>query len=198
MNHKPLPEELIRKGTFRTKDAEVLGVSRQTLANHLARGTVAKDARGIYQIAEAEPNPYFQYGVLVARGIPFTVSLLSALRLHGLTTQLPSSLWITIPRGRHRPIGSGLHTICTYQTEPAYSTGAVKMDLEGIPVKVYSPAKTVVDCFKFRRKVGLDVAMEALRDGWNKRAFTIPELDRVADICRMRTFMRPYVEGMLT
>ena len=198
MTSKPLPQELIRLGTFRTRDAEALGVSRQALANHLARGEVERDARGIYQIAGAEPNPYFQYGVLAARGVPFVVSLLSALHLHGLTTQLPSSLWITVKQGRHCPVGAGLHTVCTYQSEPAYSTAVSEMDLGGIRVKVYSPAKTVVDCFKFRRKVGLDVAMEALRDGWLKRAFAIPELDRIADICRMRTVMRPYVEALLS
>ena len=198
MKNNPVPEELRNRGTFRTKDAEALGISRQRLRNWLALGLLLDEARGVYQTADAEPGKYFQIGVLVARGVPFVVSLLSALRIHGLTTQLPSSLWITVPHGRHCPVGSGLHTVCCYQSEPAYSTGVLEMDLDGITAKVYSPAKTVVDCFKFRRKIGLDVAMEALRDGWRKRAFTIPELDAMADVCRMRSTMRPYVEGLLS
>ena len=198
MRSLTLPEELVRKGTFRTRDAEAAGISRPTLRRYAEMGLVVQDARGIYQIADAEPNPYFQIGVLAMRGVSFVVSLLSALHLHGLTTQLPSSLWITVKQGRHCPIGTGLNTICSYQGEPAYSTGVEEQDLDGIRVNVYSPAKTVVDCFKFRSKIGLDVAMEALRDGWRKHAFTIPELDRIADICRMRTVIRPYVEGMLS
>lgn len=198
MSQSPIPDELLKRGTFRAKDAEALGVSRQTLRNLLSRGLLVEEARGIYQVADVEPSKYFQIGVLAARGVPFVVSLLTALRIHGLTTQLPSSLWITVPHGRHCPVGSGLHTVCTYQSEPAYSTGVLEMDLDGVAAKVYSPAKTVVDCFRFRRKVGLDVAMEALRDGWRKRAFSIPELDAAADVCRVRGLIRPYVEGMLS
>lgn len=195
---RTLPEELIRKGIFRTRDAEALGISRASLATHLARKTIEKDARGVYEIVGRETNEHFQFSVLAARGVPFVVSLLSALRLHGLTTQLPSSLWITVPHGRHCPIGTGVHTVCTYQSEPAYSTGIEKRTMDGFSVSVYSAAKTVVDCFKFRRKVGLDVALEALRAGWETKTVTVQELDRIAKICRMDTVMRPYIEGMLS
>lgn len=182
---------------FRTKDAEALGVPRAALARLLAGGELERDARGVYQVAGLEPNPNFQIGVLVARGVPFVVSLLTALRLHGLTTQLPSSLWITVPHGRHCPVGAGLHTVCTYQSEPAYSAGVSEMDLGGFRAPVYSPAKTIADCFKFRAKVGLDVALEALHDGWRQRKFTVDELMEAARIDRVERILRPYAEGML-
>ena len=197
MTPKPLPKELIRKGTFRSRDAEALGVSRTMLARHAARGLVERDARGVYRIVGPDTNPYVQLGVLAARGVSFVVSLLSALRLHGFTEQLPSSLWITVPQGRHRPVGAGTHTICSYQSEPAYSSFVQRIDVDGLSVPVYSPAKTVADCFKFRNKIGLDVAMEALHDGWRKRKFTADELMAAARVDRVERVIRPYAEGML-
>ena len=197
MPAKPLPDQLVQMGTFRTRDAENLGVSRQRLSDALARGTVERDARGVYRIAGTEPDEYFQYGVLARRGVPFVISLVSALRIHGMTEQLPSSLWITIPHGRHRPVGPGTHTICTYQSEPAYSAFAEERDFGGFRAKVYSPAKTVADCFKFRGKVGLDVAIEALHDGWRHRKFTTDGLMAAARIDGVENVIRPYAMGML-
>ena len=102
------------------------------------------------------------------------------------------------PDGPVSPLrGSGTHTICTYQSEPAYSAFAEERDFGGFRAKVYSPAKTVADCFKFRGKVGLDVAIEALHDGWRHRKFTTDGLMAAARIDGVENVIRPYAMGML-
>ena len=124
------------------------------------------------------------------------VCLLSALRFHGLTTQAPFEVWLAIdrkarlPRLEHPPL-----RIVRFPA-PALTEGVEGHAVEGVPVRVTTPARTVVDCFVYRNKVGLDVALEALRDCWRQRRATMDELWQAARACRMANVMRPYLEAL--
>jgi predicted transcriptional regulator of viral defense system len=125
------------------------------------------------------------------------VCLLSALQFHELTTQAPFEVWLALgekarlPRVEYPPL-----RIFRF-SGPALTTGVEEHRVEGVPVKVYGPAKTVADCFKYRNKVGLDVALEALRDCWRQRRATMDEIWRAAQVCRVANVMRPYLESLV-
>ena len=125
------------------------------------------------------------------------ICLLSALRVHGLTTQAPFEVWLAIgPKDRApRPTSVGLRIVRF--SGPAREAGIQTQRIDGVPVRVYGPAKTVADCFKFRNKVGVDVAMEALRDCVAQRLSTADELAAYARICRVTQVMQPYMEAIL-
>lgn len=130
---------------------------------------------------------------LAPRGV---ICLLSALRFHGLSTQLPPDVWLAIPLKGWRPTIRGLPVRFVYMSDAAFTAGVEDHVLEGVPVRITSAAKTVADCFKFRNKVGLDVALEALRDYRGARR-DLDELRRFAKVCRVDRVMRPYLEAIL-
>jgi predicted transcriptional regulator of viral defense system len=129
---------------------------------------------------------------LAPRGV---ICLLSALRFHGLGTQLPPDVWLAIPLKGWRPTLRDLPVRIVYMSGAAFHEGVEIHALEGVPVRVTSAAKTVADCFKFRNKVGLDVALEALRDYRGARR-DLEELRRSAKVCRVDRVMRPYLEAL--
>ena len=118
-------------------------------------------------------------------------------RFHEIGTQLPNVVWLAVKRRSALPRGVHTHPQIVTLSEPSFSAGIEEHEIDGVPVKVYCPAKTITDCFRFRNKVGLDVALEALRDAWRKRKVTMADLDRFAQIDRVTNVMRPYLE-MLT
>jgi predicted transcriptional regulator of viral defense system len=130
---------------------------------------------------------------VVPRGV---VCLLSALRFHELTTQSPFEVWLAIDRKAHKPISSQAPLRIVRFSGEALSAGVEEHRIEGVRVKIYCPAKTVADCFKYRNKIGLDVAVEALRDCLRKRRVTIDEIWKYARICRVARVMRPYLEAL--
>ena len=130
---------------------------------------------------------------LAPRGV---VCLLSALRFHGLGTQLPPDVWLAIPLKGWRPTLRDLPVRIVYMSGAAFEAGVETHLLEGVPVRVTSAAKTVADCFKFRNKIGLDVALEALRDYRSARR-DLDELRGFAKVCRVERVMRPYLEAIL-
>src|SRR5512138_712574 len=129
---------------------------------------------------------------LAPRGV---ICLLSALRFHGLGTQLPPDVWLAIPLKGWRPTIRALPVRFVYMSDPAFEAGVETHVLEGVTVRITSAAKTVADCFKFRNKVGLDVALEALRDYRGARR-DLDELRRFAKVCRVDRVMRPYLEAL--
>jgi len=156
---------------------------------------IERTARGLYRIPGALST---EHGVLieVAKRVPKgVVCLLSALRFHDLTTQNPHEVWITVPRGGWRPQMDYPPLNLTYVSGKSYTFGIREHTVQGIAIKVYTPAKTVADCFKFRNKVGLDVAIEALREVWRSRLASMDELTEAANVCRVFTVMRPYLEA---
>jgi predicted transcriptional regulator of viral defense system len=124
------------------------------------------------------------------------ICLLSALRFHGIGTQLPSQVWIAIDRRARQPALSYPPLKVVRFTGAALSEGVRQHRLEGQTVRVYGVAKTLADCFKYRNKIGLDVALEALRAAWRARRFSMDELDHFAGICRVRRVMKPYLESL--
>jgi len=183
------------KGIIRAEDVEAVGISRNYLYRMHKEGLLEKRAVGLYALQEA---PVAENSSLaeVARRLPHAVvCLISALSYHEITTQIPHEIWLTIPRGSWRPDVEYPPLNLSYVSGPAYSFGIQEHVLNGVAVKIYSPAKTVADCFKFRNKVGLDVAIEALREAWRSRKVTMDELVEAARVDRVSKIMRPYLEA---
>lgn len=172
------------------------GIHRQVLTRLVAEGLIERVTRGVYRLPE-QPVTENHGLALAAAAVPQgVICLLSALRYHGIGTQLPSEVWLALDRGAWRPKPSYPPLRIVWFTGEALTAGVETHRLEGRPVKVYGLAKTVADCFKYRNKIGLDVALEALREGWQKRRFTMDELDRYAAICRVQRVMQPYLEAL--
>lgn len=131
--------------------------------------------------------------VRVPKGV---VCLLSALRVHEIGTQAPNEVWIAIPPHMVSPRLDQPALRVVRMSDAALADGVVRMKIDGVDVPVFNTARTVVDCFRFRNKIGLDVAIEALRDGWSRRKFTLDDLWRYATLGRAANVMRPYVEAI--
>ena len=189
---------LKRQRAFSVSDAKRLGVPRSILAYHCRQGRLRRLCNGIYEPAAALGSPYPELEQLVKKKTDFVVCLLSALRIHEFTTQLPTEFWIAMPQGGTLPRVNSSSISCVHLTDKVYHSGIVEKELYGLKFKIYSPAKTVADCFKFRNKIGMDVALEALRDGYRQKLFTIPELLIEAKVCRVGKIISPYIESLLS
>ncbi len=183
-------------GVIRPRDLEREGISRTTLQRLVRRGDVERVGRGLYMLPGAEVTEHHslvETAKLVPKGV---VCLLSALRFHELTTENPWQIWLAIQQGAWRPRNATV-PLRIFQVSPAaYEAGIEEHLLEGVDVRIYSAAKTVADCFKFRNKIGLDVALGALRDFRCKQRAGLDELWRFAKICRVTTVIRPYLEAL--
>jgi predicted transcriptional regulator of viral defense system len=190
MNDIDAREVFRRRGwVMSAAQAGVAGLGRGWLAGLARAGKVERVARGLYRWHDANISEHHS----LARG--GVVCLLSALQFHQLTTQLPHEVWLAVDRRRGGPARRRVVPMRVFSfSGECFSAGVERHRIEGVTVRVYSVAKTVADCFKHRSKVGLDVAMEALREGWRERRFTMDELQRFARVCRVANVMRPYVE----
>jgi len=189
-------EELGKLGVLRAKDIEACGVSREYLRRLVARGLIERVGRGLYSLPGCEVSANRSLAEASKRVPKGVVCLLSALRFHGMTTQSPFEVWMAIDVKARRPKGDGVALRIVRFSGNALSMGIQTHPVEGVQIRVYSPAKTVADCFKYRNKIGLDVALEALREGWRERRFSMDELWRFAKICRVANVMRPYLESL--
>ena len=189
--------ELLREqGALRPRDLARQGIPADYLDRLYRLGRVDRVARGLYAWPDAEVSEHHglaEVARLVPRGV---VCLLSALRFHGLTTQSPREVWLTLPSKAWAPKTEYPRLRIIRAMGPALTAMVEEHRVEGIAVKIYSPAKTVADCFKHRSKVGLDVALEALRDTFRGRKATMDELWAAARVCRMENVMRPYLESL--
>lgn len=185
----------IKIGILRAKDLAAHGIRRAYLYRLHKMGVVERVARGLYVVRNA--NLTESHGIVEAcKRVPHgVVCLLSALRLHGLTTQNPFEVWMAIDRKARLPKTDGPKIRLVRYSGEALTAGIEIRKIERITVKVYCVAKTVADCFKYRNKIGLDVSLEALRDCLKKRSCTVDELWRYAKICRVANVMRPYLEA---
>ena len=181
----------------RARDFEAAGIPLVYLKRLCDDGRLIQLARGLYQIPDLAgtdaAHSLAEAARLMPRGV---ISLLSALRQHGLTTQLPRAVWITLPRKSRVPKSSTVPLEIVYATEPALSANIQHVSIEGVPVPIYDVAKTVADCFKHRRRVGQDVAIEALRDAINQRKTTTGKIMEAAALDRVTNVIRPYVETL--
>lgn len=185
------------RGVLRPRDLEAYGLPRHALDLLHRRGEVERVERGLYVAADAEPTE--NYGLTLAcKRVPHgVVCLLSALRFHELTTQLPFEVWMAIDgKARHPALRWPPLRIHRY-SGAALAHGVEEHTCGGAVVRVYGVAKTVADCFKFRNKVGLDVAIEALREAWHERRATMDQLWDAATVCRMRRVMEPYLQSLV-
>jgi predicted transcriptional regulator of viral defense system len=185
------------KGFVRTRNLTALGIRRDYLAKLLREGLVERVGRGIYTLPGIEATEYHSLAEASKRVPKGMVCLLSALRFHGLTTQNPSRVWMAIDRKARLPeLDTPLVQLVRF-SGAALDHGIEEHTIEGVPVRVYNPAKTVADCFKYRNKIGPDVALEALRDCWKQRRATMDQLWDAAETCRVAKIMRPYLESLV-
>jgi predicted transcriptional regulator of viral defense system len=177
-----------------SKKLEDTGFYRVELQAAVRDGLLKRVSPGLYRLAEAEVTENHSL-VEASERIPLgVVCLLSALRFHQLTTQSPHEVWMAVPRGKWRPQGKGLRV---FQFAAAsMKVGIEEHSIEGSRVRVTTPARTVADCFKFRNKIGLDVAIEALRDARRSKKCSIDEIMRQARVCRVEKVIRPYLEAL--
>lgn len=184
-----------RTGILRPRDLDAYGIARTYLQRLERRGLLERAGRGLYRLPSADLTEHHGLAVvckLVPRGV---ICLLSALQFHDLTTQVPFEVWMAIDVRARRPTAKTPPLRIVRFSGKALTEGVERHEIEGVPVRVYSPAKTVADCFKYRNKIGLDVALEALRDYRRAHPGGMDELWHFARICRVSNVMRPYLEA---
>ncbi|MCH8814526.1 MAG: type IV toxin-antitoxin system AbiEi family antitoxin domain-containing protein [Chloroflexi bacterium] len=185
-----------RLGVVRPRDLEAHGMPRARIYRMLRKGLVRREGRGLYVAAE---HPYTSEYTLaqVAKRVPqAVVCLLSALQFHQITTQVPHEVWIALPEKARIPRLDYPKVRVVRFSEAMLNYGVVDHEIAGVLVRITSPARTVVDCFRYRNKVGLDVAIEALRDAVQSRKAKVDEILRAAEVGRARNVIRPYLEAL--
>jgi len=188
---------LARKGPLRARDLDEAGIPRTYLSRLCARGLLERIDRGLYRLADAPATELGSLAEVAARVPHAVVCLLSALQVHGLTTEAPHAVWILIDRHARAPKLSYPKVEVVRASGAARDHGIETRTIEGQTVQLTEPAKTVADCFRYRRRVGLDVAMEALRDYLRMHRGGIDALLEAARADRVYTRMRPYLEALV-
>ena len=184
-------------GIVSTREMRSLGIHHEYLQRLCAEGQLVRTGRGLYMLPDAEVTAHHglaQAGKAVPNGV---ICLLSALRFHEIGTQAPHQVWIAIDRRDARPRVKHPQVRIVRFSGKALAEGVDEHTVESVTVRIYNPAKTVADCFKYRNKIGLDVALEALREALRERKCTVDELWQYAKICRVTEVMRPYTEAMV-
>jgi predicted transcriptional regulator of viral defense system len=186
-----------RRGILRTQEAAAAGVDRSTLARLCQSGQLTRLERGLYGLPAAAVREHIDLEI-VAKRVPQAVfCLLTALRLHGLGTQQPRRVWISLPRGVHRPTLQ-FPPLEVIHVQPELHRLQVESRRSGpIRLKVYGVEKTLVDCFRHRRRLGMEPVLEALKDAISQRRLNVDELWRQAQAQRMQRVMTPYLEALL-
>jgi predicted transcriptional regulator of viral defense system len=189
---------IIRKrGIVRSKELDQLRIPREYLKRLCSQGLLEKIGHGIYTTIEKDATENHTMAIAAKRVPCGVVCLLSALRFHQLTTQNPFEVWMAIEQGTHQPKDDMISLQIVRFSGVYFSFGIEEHIIEKVPLRVYSIAKTVADAFRFRHKIGIDVALEALRECLKEKMCTIDELWRCAKICRAANIIRPYLESCL-
>jgi predicted transcriptional regulator of viral defense system len=184
------------KALLRPSDAVAKGHSRLYLAQLAQRGLVHKVSRGLYALPQRKASEFASLAEVASKHPQALVCLLSALAFHGLTTQAPFEVWVAVDNKARAPQMPYPPLRIARFSGPALSEGVELHNIEGVPVKITSVPKTIADCFKYRNKIGLDVAMEALKEAWSAKRVSMDELWHYGQICRVQNVMRPYLEGL--
>jgi predicted transcriptional regulator of viral defense system len=183
-------------GVLRPRDLRAAGHSTTYLPRLIAKGRLVKLGHGLYALPDREPTEHDSLARTAKRYPGTVVCLLSALRFHDLTTQSPGAIWLAVEGAKLAPTAASTRIQVVRMTGHAFHDGATTHELDRVPVRIYDPAKTVADCFKFRRRVGLDVAIEALRESLRQRRATPAQIWAYAEVCRVKTVIRPYLEAL--
>lgn len=183
------------KGLLRTRDVDSAGASRAMLGRLAREGRLVRVARGLYALPDRAGSEHESLAEVSAKNSTGVICLITALRFHGLTTHQSPDIWLAVPHKAHAPKMSYPPLRIVRMSGTAMTQGIEEIDIAGTAVRVFCIAKTIADCFKFRNKIGLDVALEALQEAWEGRRVSMDELWRYAQICRVANVMRPYVES---
>jgi predicted transcriptional regulator of viral defense system len=183
---------------LRARDLAEHGLPTIALTRLVQSGKLQRVARGLYGVPGAKTSEHRSLAEVSARVPKGVVCLLSALRVHEIGTQAPFEVWLAIPLHMVTPRLEQPAIRVVRMSDDALAEGVERRNIDGVKVPVFSAARTVVDCFRFRNKIGLDIALEALRDGWRQRKFTMDDLWRHATCGRVANVMRPYVEAITT
>ncbi|MBU1239820.1 type IV toxin-antitoxin system AbiEi family antitoxin domain-containing protein [Myxococcota bacterium] len=188
--------QIARQGPLRARDLQRAGISRTYLTRLCDRGLLERVDRGLYRLVEGPVTENSSLADVISRAPHAVICLLSALQLHDMTSEAPHAVWIMIDRHARMP------RMATPRIEVVRASGAARLHgtetrvIDGLEITITTPAKTVADCFRFRRHVGLEVALEALRDYRKNRKGTIDTLIEAARADRIYAFMRPYLEAL--
>jgi predicted transcriptional regulator of viral defense system len=185
-----------KQGVVRSADLRPYGIPREYLSRLHREGILERAGRGVYYLPDTKLTEHHSLAEAIKSVPRGVVCLLSALRLHELTTQSPFEVWLALDRKAHRPAGDGVPLHVVRFSGRALTAGVEEHLIDGVKVPIYSAAKTVADCFKYRNKIGLDIALEALRDYWKGRHWDADQLWKCAKICRVSNVMRPYMEAL--
>jgi len=182
------------RGTLRPRDLAGQRVPRTTLSRLVESGRLVQISRGLYALPDHARSEQHQLAEIAIRSPQGVFCLLTALRFHEFTTQSPHEIWLAIPNKAHPPKLDYPPLRVVRFSGAALTQGVETRMVDGVGVRVYSVAKTVADCFKYRNKIGLDVALEALRESRREKLATNDQLWHYAKICRVANVMRPYME----
>lgn len=185
------------KGIARSRDLEQAGVSRTQIRRLVQQGRIERVGRGLYKRPGAPVSEHENLAEVARRVPDGVICLLSALRFHGLTTQNPFEVWLAIGRKAWRPQVEHPPLRLVYLSGPPLTEGVEKHDVHGTTVRVFSAAKTVADCFKFRNKIGTDVAIEALREYRRVHPKKLDAVWRASEVDRVTRVIRPYLESLV-
>lgn len=184
------------RGVLRTSRALRLGIHPRVLYRLRDSGRLIPVARGLYRLADLPESSQPDLVAVASRVPQAVICLISALSFHGITTQIPHEVHIALPRRTRYPRLDHPPTRVFLMTGAAYSEGIETHSIEGVQIRVYGPEKSVADCFKFRNKIGMDVAVEALRLARERKRVTPRGLLYYARLCRVERVMRPYLEAL--
>ncbi|MFA6817018.1 MAG: type IV toxin-antitoxin system AbiEi family antitoxin domain-containing protein [Lentisphaeria bacterium] len=193
---KQMKEWLESNRPFSTAEVQSAGISRQTLVVLQRQGVIDRLCRGVYLASNANITENLSLQIAALKVPSGVVCLLSALRFHKFTTQLPQEIWLAVKQQSRKPCMGSIELRVIAMGQETFHFGIEEHDVDGIKIRVYSAAKTVADCFKFRNKIGTDVAFEALREGYRLKLFSVSELMNAAKICRVSRIITPYMESL--
>lgn len=176
---------------FRPRDAEQAGIDYHELRRLEHAGIVERERRGLYRRLDVDFTRFSDIAAVCAQVPDGIICLLTALIVHDIGTQLPRRIWIAIPQGRRTPAVARSHLEIVRFSGLPLRYGVVDTEFEGVPAQITSPARTVVDCFRFRNRIGIHIAYEALDDVVAKRLATRDEIRRVAAVCRAKSLIEP-------
>ena len=186
------------KGILRTRDLKDYCINNKILTRLVRNGQLTRVGRGLYRLKGMDYETRFHNYAEIHRRFPKSViCLLSALSFHEITTQIPSEIWLAIGKKEWHPKSERVPLRIVRFSNRALEEGVEEYQIEGVPVKITNPARTVVDCFKYRNKIGLDIALEALREGLRDKKCTRDEIWHYAKLNRVSNVMRPYMEAIV-
>lgn len=194
--HTPILDMARRQGLLRPRDVEAFGFSRMALSTLARQGKLTRLCRGLYALPDRPASEHATLAEVASKHPNVLVCLLSALQFHDLTTQSPFEVWVAIANKARAPKMDYPPLRIVRFSGDALTEGVEEHLVDGVTVQVTSVAKTVADCFKYRNKIGLDVALEALREAWNAKRVKMDDLWHCAQVCRVANVMRPYLEAL--